>query len=326
MRKNASLKRAAIFGVILILVLVAMIGGLRMWESTVSYSGDEAPIASKTIIRDGAAYFPRQDITVILAMGIDETGPVQSSGSYRNYGESDAVILLILDHTNENYRILCLNRDTMVHMPVLGLGGKRAGTLYGQLALSHTYGEGLEDSCENTRTTVSDMLNGITIDHYVAMNIDAIAIVNDAVGGVTVNVTDDFSIVDEAIPMGSVTLKGRQALSFVQTRMGVGNQLNISRMGRHTEYMKGLMRALTQKIQESDTFTMNLYDQMSEYVVSDCSVTVISSLLKRCGEYTLEEILTPEGTNVLGEEYYEFYVDEDKLDDLVLRLFYAKKK
>ncbi len=326
MRKIKSFKRVACFCVILILVLVAMIGGLRILESTVFYSGDEAPILSKTVIRDGVAYYPRQDITVVMALGIDETGPIKSSGSYRNYGEADAVILLILDHQRESYRLLCLNRDTMVEMPVLGIGGKQAGTLYGQLALAHTYGDGLEDSCENTRTTVSNLLNGISIDYYVAMNMDAIAIVNDSVGGVTVNVTDDFSQVDASIPMGTVTLEGRQALNYVQTRMGVGNQLNISRMGRHTEYMKGLMEKLVEQVSRSDTFVMKLYDQMAEYLVSDCSLTVISNLLERCGDYTLEEILTPEGSNVLGEEYYEFYVDEEKLDELVLHLFYAEKK
>ena len=34
----------------------------------------------------------------------------------------------------------------------------------------------------------------------------------------------------------------------------------------------------------------------------------------------------PEGENVLGQEYFEFYVDEEKLDQLILRLFYAPKE
>ena len=32
-----------------------------------------------------------------------------------------------------------------------------------------------------------------------------------------------------------------------------------------------------------------------------------------------------EGENKLGEEYYEFYADEEKLDALILQLFYAPK-
>lgn len=318
-------KKAIVLCVILVLVLVVMIGGLRILESTVFSSPEEPTVAGKTVTRDGIDYFPRQDITVVMALGIDERGPVMSSQSYRNYGESDAVILLILDQKEESYSLLCLNRDTMVDMPVLGIGGKRAGTFHGQLALSHTYGDGLEISCENTRQTVSDLLGGITIDHYVAMNMDAIGIVNDAVGGVTVNVTDDFSLVDPSIVMGPMTLNAAQALVYVQSRHDVGNQLNISRMGRHEEYMQGLMAALRQKLDSSDSFVLDLYDKVDEYMVTDCSANVINSLMQHCAHYTLKEIVSPVGENVLTEEYYEFHLDEEALDALILRLFYAPK-
>lgn len=325
MNHNKPKKKAAVLGVILILVLVAMIGGLRILESTVFSSPAEEKSASKTVTRKGIDYFPRQDITVVMALGIDERGPVKSSQSYRNYGESDAVILVILDQREESYSLLCLNRDTMVDMPVLGIGGKRAGTFHGQLALSHTYGDGLETSCENTRKTVSDLLGGITIDHYVALNMDAIGIVNDAVGGVTVTVTDDFSMVDPSITMGQMTLNASQAMVFVQSRHDVGNQLNISRMGRHEQYMHGLMTALGQKMDASDTFVLDLHSKMSDYMVTDSSATVISSLMERCSHYTLKEIISPEGENVLTEEFYEFHLDEEALEELILRLFYAPK-
>ena len=49
-------------------------------------------------------------------------------------------------------------------------------------------------------------------------------------------------------------------------------------------------------------------------------------MLERYEGYTLNEIVTPEGENVMGEEYYEFYPEEEKLDELILRLFYAPKK
>jgi LCP family protein required for cell wall assembly len=213
----------------------------------------------------------------------------------------------------------------MVTMPVLGIGGKQAGTAYGQLALSHTYGEGLQDSAENTRETISSLFNNINIDHYIAVNMDAICLVNDAVGGVTVNVVDDFSEVDPTIPQRKVTLRGLQALTYVRTRMDVGNQLNITRMSRHEEYMRGLLAALLVKSEESDRFIVELYDALSPYMVTDCTANTLSGLMQRCAEYTLKDIFSIEGQNVLGEEYYEFYADEEKLDDLMLKLFYAPK-
>ena len=326
MRKRKNAAGVVYFVAILILVLGMIFSGLRILESAVFSAGEPEPTAaSKTVTRDGVDYFPRQDITVILAMGIDELGPVVSSGSYRNTGEADALVLLILDQTEQTYSVLCLNRDTMVEMPVLGIGGHRAGTQFGQLALSHTYGDGLEESCENTRYTISQLLSGITIDHYVAMNMDGIGILNDAVGGVTVNVADDFSNVDPSITKGTITLRSNQALTFLRSRRDVGDQLNITRMGRHEQYMHGLMDAMKSRLEAEDGFVVELYDQVDEYIVTDCSLQVISGLMDRCAEYTLKEVVSPAGENVNGEEFMEFYVNEESLDELVLRLFYAPK-
>ena len=220
--------------------------------------------------------------------------------------------------------ILHLNRDTMVEMPMLGLGGKKAGTIFAQLALSHTYGSGLEDSCINTKETVSALLNGITIDHYISMNMDAISILNDAVDGVTVTVTDDFSEVDATIPMGQVTLHGTQAVNFVRTRKDVGDQLNLSRIQRQKEYVSGFVKAFQSKREQKPDFFVSAYEEVTPYIVSDCSLNVFNWMLKRYADYTLGEIVTPEGENVLNA-YYEFYADAESLNDLVLRLFYAPK-
>lgn len=320
---------------ILILVLAAILltgivlyGGLLFWESTVLYpeNGEETVSSSKTVVTDGRSYFPRQDITVILLMGIDEDGPVRDSLSYNNMGEADMVALLILDEKEENCKILTLNRDTMMSIPILGLGGKTAGTKVAQLALAHTYGSGLEDSCENTRKTVSDFLQGIAIDYYIAMNRDGVAILNDAVGGVTVHVTDDFSGAEEPIPTGRVTLRGNQALTFVQTRKGVGDSLNLSRMERQKAYMEGYVKAFKEQVRKDENLVLSTYEAVAPYIVSDLPLSTLSGLAERCRDYSVERIVSPEGRNVLGEQYYEFYADEQKLDRLVLELFYAPKE
>ena len=327
MRKRNSAKQIAFFCVILILVLVMLYSGLQILESTVFHSGQaqEQTYSSKTLTREDGDYFPRQDITVMMVVGIDQDGPVVDSGAYNNPGAADVVMLLIFDEKEETYSVLYLNRDTMLEMPVLGIGGKPAGAMYGQLALSHTYGSGLEDSCENVKRTVSGFLYGIQIDHYVSMNMDAIAILNDAVGGVTVMVVDDFSEVDATIPKGRVTLKSQQALHFLRTRKGVGDQLNLSRIERQKVYAESFAKAFGEKVQQDDAFAISVYEQISPYIVTDCTVNALTGMMDRYGEYTLKEIVSPEGENVVGEEYMEYNVDEEKLDALILRLFYAPK-
>ena len=310
--------------IILSLLFVMLYSGFQVLESTVFHNqNDTGVIHSKTIIRNGKHYFPRQDINVLMIMGIDESGPVVSSGTHRNNGECDVVTLLIFNEAQKTYQILVLNRDTMVKMPALGLGGRPAGEFYGQLALSHTYGSGLEDSCENTVNTVSSFLYGNQIDLYMALNMDAIEILTDAVGGVPVHVTEDFSAIDPSIPMGDTVLNGRQAMSFIRTRQGLGDQLNLSRMERHKTYMQGFWSVLSQKSDDTALLS-DAYQQVSPYMVTNCSMNLLTTLISRYADYTLEEVVSLPGENVKGKHFYEFHPDEEALDALILRLFYEE--
>ena len=320
-------KKAVLSVVSLLLIAVLLLGVVKVLEPSSDRKDPEhePEFISKVITRDGVDYYPRQDITVVLMLGVDRMGIVESSGSYNNTASADLVVLLIFDEKNETYSVLQLNRDTMLTMPALGLGGKPAGTRYGQLALSHTYGSGLEDSCENTKKTVSDFLYGLNIDYYVSLNMGAMPTLNDAVGGVTVHVQEDFSDVDPTIMMGEITLRGEQALNYVRVRKDVGDQKNITRMDRHAAYMEGFVRAFRERAEENSNFVLNIYEEISPYLVTDCSVNTISGMLQRYSEYQLGEIVTPKGENVLGNKYYEFYVDEQDLDEQILKLFYSPK-
>lgn len=310
----------------LVLVFVILFSGLQILESTVFYGTGEMPVSvRKTIEKDGVAYFPRQDITTILILGIDQTGPVRLSEEPNRGSPVDMIAVMVLDEGARNCTILNINRDTMLEMPMLDNRGREAGSFFGQLAYSHTYGHGGADSCENTRKTVSNFLYGITLDYYIAMNLDAVPLLNDAVGGVTVQIRDDFSQVDPSLAMGPVTLQGDQALSFVQSRGGVGDELNLSRIRRQKEYMNAFVEAFGEKQKSSESFLLKTYDLVAPYLVSDLPVSTLSGLMERCGGYTVGEVISLEGENVLGEMYYEFYPDAEQLEALILQLFYAPK-
>ena len=315
------------FCILLILVLVMLYSGLRILESTVLLEDQETQqmMHQKTIIRNGREYFPRQDITVMMILGIDKDGPAESSKYYRNDGAADSVLLLILDDTNKSCSVLCLNRDTMLYNDMMGVNGEYGGTEYGQLAISHTYGTGMEDSCENVKNTLMNNIHGLNIDYYVSMRMDALPILNDAVGGVTVNVVDDFSLVDPSLSKGEVTLRGDQVLTFVRSRKNVGDQKNLTRMERQKTYVSGFFQALKLKKQENTDFIVNVYEEVAPYLVTDCSVNTLSTLLDKYLEYPLREVVIPQGENVLNDGHYEFYPDEEKLDELIVRLFYAPK-
>ncbi len=319
-------KRFLLLLLMLGLLASLIFSGTKLLESTVlQRDTGEVGFESKTVTVDGVDYFPRQDITTVLIMGVDRYGPVQDSEAYSNSGAADFNVLVIIDESAQAVDLLYLNRDTMVEMPVLGVGGRQAGTYFGQLALAHTYGSGLEDSCENSKQTVSDMLGGINIDYYVSMNMDTISILNDAVGGVTVEVKEDFSHVDPTITMGLVTLDGEQAVNYVRTRKDVGDQLNLSRIERQKDYINSFATAFRVAYDADKGMVQDLYGEISPYLVTDLSMSVLNGMVEHYGDYSINRIMTPEGDNVMGDQYFEFYAHEDQLRDLSLELFYAPK-
>ena len=319
-----TVKKVIFVCITMILIGLILYSGLRILESTVFYMEPDQWVQDrKTIVRDGVRYYPRQDITTVMVLGINRRGPVEPT-AFNEGGAADMITLVVFDEKEENYSILSINRDSMMDIPVLMENGKIDGSFFGQAGYAHTYGTGMEDSCENTQRAISNFLGGIGIDYYVALNMDAISILNDAVGGVTVTVKDDFSLVDPSLQKGEITLSGEQAVNFVQARKGVGDSLNVSRIQRQQEYMESFLKALDAGRKKDAAFVLKIYEKLSGYIVSNCSANVISGMLDRYGSYTLKENVTPEGKNVVGE-YMEYHVDAEKLDELAVRLFYAPK-
>ena len=328
MNRSDKLKKTGFILLGILLIGVVIYSGFRFLEATVFLDDEKSPSKSpsKTIVVDGVKYFPKQDIETFLIIGVDEDGEMVRRETLENEGMADAIMLAVFNRTDETIDIISLNRDSMTDISVRGLDGRKVDSMNAQLALSYAYGDGMESSCENTIEAVSKMLYGIEIDHFMALNMDAIKVLNDAVDGVTVDVWDDFSAVDPSIYMGRVTLYGDQALTYIRARKDVGDQLNVNRMERQQEYMESFFYALKYAVEMDSEFAIKHYEDLTKYMVTDCSVTTMSSVLERYGAYELGEIVTPEGENVRGEKYMEFYVDEDSLEDLVLEHFFAEKK
>lgn len=325
MNKAKNFEKIGFALLIVLLIAIVLYSGFRVLEATVFLDDDEPVMPSKTIEKDGVEYFPRQDIETFLLIGVDETGKMQKRESFENDAMADSIMVVVFDKTEKKVNVLSLNRDTITDVPVIGLNGKKAGITEGQLALAYAYGDGMEGSCENTIDAVSSLLYGVEMDNYIALNMDAIRILNDAVGGVTVNVTDDFSEVDSSIKKGKMTLKGKQALTFIRARKDVGTQLNISRMERQKEYMNNFYAALKAKASTDADFALSTFDKVADYMVTDNTAKGLSYMLDRYEDYEMGEILIPEGRNVEGK-YMEFYLYEDTFEDMVLKHFFAIKQ
>ncbi len=322
---------AAILAAVLVLLVGMLL--LQRWENTqdapVSSPGPssavetDAPVDGREITYyNGTAYAKREDLETVLLLGVDKFEGETPEG-YVNNQQTDFLLLLVMDKENETCTPIQLNRDTMTQIQILGVTGEPAGTFTGQLALAHTYGSGEEDSCENTVLAVENLLYGVGIDHYVSLTMDGVALLNDLVGGVTVEVLDDFSGIDDSLVQGeTVTLQGQQALTYVRSRGGLEDSSNLRRMERQRQYLSALQQQLKAAVQQEDGFTLDALLQLNEYMVSDCTVDQLSDLGDSLAAYQVSDILTTPGDAQEGEEYMEFTVDEAALQQLVMDVFY----
>mgnify|MGYP001718301415 FL=1 len=93
-------------------------------------------------------------------------------------------------------------------------------------------------SCQYMVDAVSNLFYGMPINGYVALNMNAVGMINDAVGGVTVTVPEDMTQVDPSFAEGAmVTLTGDQALKFTRYRDTEKDFSNNSRMERQKQYL-----------------------------------------------------------------------------------------
>ena len=284
----------------------------------------ESPTADRLIVYNGQTYRYREDIDTLLIIGTDDFEIEEMSNTHRNSSQSDFLLVVVFDNTLKTYKIIQINRDTMTDIRMYDIYGQYEGLVNLQIALSHTYGTGGDDSCRDTVFAVSRLLYDSDIDNYIAVTMAAVPVLNDLVGGVDVLVEDNFEGIDDTLVQGEVVhLTGDHALTFVRARMSMADDpTNIARMGRQRTYIVALMEALGNAMREDPDFELRAFSALGDNMISDMTTDRIEELADRFNEYTEEAILVPEGRSVEGDRYMEFYVDEDALQQLVVDTFY----
>ena len=324
---NRSWCKAVVIGLAFIFAGIAVLWGLNYWETNYNNAadGDGDIVAAETIFFGDSYYKPQKHIKTVLAIGLDKFAEDEvEESAYMNDRQADFLVLLIIDRDNETCKALQINRDTMTDIQILGVRGEKGGTFRGQIALSHTYGSGAEDSCRNVVDAVENLLYGIKIDHYVSFTMDAVPKINDIVGGVTLTLLDDFSHVSPDYTKGAeVCLKGDMALTYVRGRYGVGDETNLSRMERQKQYLSAFGKKLEEIDGDSEELLTDVVMALAEYMVSDTTVDQLSRIYDEASQHFDGEILSIKGEAVKGEKNMEFYVDEEALQHQVIDLFYT---
>lgn len=261
-----------------------------------------------------------------LIMGTDATGPVRAADEYDGTGQSDVLELLVIDQNADTYALLPINRNTITEVKSLENDGTYIATTEVQIALAHAMGDGMEMSCENTVDAVSHLLYDQPIDGYAALNMDSIKVINHFAGGVTVTIEDDFSQTDPSLKMGeTITLTDEQAMHFVHDRMNVGDDTNEGRMRRQKAYLDGLQPIFEQKMEQNESFPLDVFDGLQDYMVTNLTGKDCSKIAKAVLKNESLGTLQIEGeTSIDYYGYDQFIPDQDSVADVVIKLFYER--
>lgn len=325
---NKRSKRWLILLLLVVLAIAITVIAVIDYRNYVEKQKKDYEVMSQTdhdvVYYNGEKYKYNSDIKNILFMGIDNDAGIQTNNLPGEGGQADCIMLLSLNKETKKGTIFQISRDCMTEIDIYDSNGNHHSTMQGQLALQYAYGSGAKNSCWAMKKTVSELFYELPISGYVAMDIAAVAKVNDLLGGVTITIPEDYSAVDEAFIQGqTVTLSGEQAEKYVRYRDVNEMGSSHTRMQRQVQYIPALFETFEAKVGDDEAEMKRLYSGVSEYLVTDLSGDEIEDLM----EYTwdTENVTFLNGEIVQGEEFEEFHVDNDALQKTIIELYYQKK-
>lgn len=284
--------------------------------------------SEETVVKyNGKEYEKKENIETFLLLGLDTYAEATDEDAYTNDMQADYILLFVFDNDNKTTSAIQINRDTMANVNILGVAGQKVDTAVKQIAIAHTYGNGEEVSCYNVAESVSNLLLGVEVKHFLSSTIDSIAVINDLVDGVEVEVLNSFEGIDDSLIEGEViTLNGEQATNYVRSRHGLSDSTNQTRMNRQIQYMTALQKKAQYKLETDENFVIDASLAISEYIVSDRSVNQLQELANKFSEYEFLGIQTLDGELKEGEKYMEFYPAKASIEHIVASTFYTLKK
>jgi LCP family protein required for cell wall assembly len=169
--------------------------------------------------REDPITFQEKDPFSVLILGVDEREG--------DKGRSDTMIVLTVNPTLQSTKMLSIPRDTYSEIVGMGFEDK----------LNHAYAFG---GIEMSLATVEHFLD-IPIDYVVQVNMKSFKEIIDAVGGVSVTNSLDFSVDEHSFPKGELSLNGEEALAFVRMRMD-DPRGDFGRQDRQKQIIQGILQ------------------------------------------------------------------------------------
>jgi len=217
---------------------------------------------------------------MILLVGKDVTVQVQAPGNPNDYdqGFADAIRLVRVDFIIGRVSMVAIPRDLWVTIPGLQEYGIEANRLkygyaYGYRYFDKDYGPIL------LAQTLAENFN-VALDHYVVVNLQAVADGVDAIGGIDITLDSPLDLRNDAgdgyyFPAGINHLDGQATVDYARARPE--NSSDLFRIERQTE----ILQAVQERLLTPDVLPTlpRLAQSMRTSVLTDLSPADISMLV-----------------------------------------------
>lgn len=331
-KKIALIILAVFLALILIFVsaflILSAIGKHQFHKDDTHISTDSITVEDdKTISYNGKSYTLNKNIVSVLVLGIDRDNINQNLGTGKN-GQADVIFVATIDTKTKKACIIPISRETIVDVNLYTKDGNFAGTKKEQLCLAYAYGTTPEECSKNIMTSVQRLLCGININSYVTIEMDGVSKLTDMVGGVQVTCLED--IVNTKIQFykgNKISLNGTNAMTYIQYR-GDDLEANQRRMQRQKQFLSALMNSTGNAVLNDFSNLTKYYNTLSPYFSTNVSFPQITYLAQNCLTLNFGDALdykTIDGTLTQGEDWVEFYADEDSVIQAVIDVFYIQK-
>ncbi|WP_159768238.1 LCP family protein [Streptomyces sp. HM190] len=233
----------------------------------------------------GTGGFSKDRAINLLVIGTDKrTGKGNESyGDKESVGHADTTILLHVSKDRTNATAMSIPRDMIVDVPdcettqddgtkkvIAGSNDVRFNTSLGQ--------GGRTPSC--TMRTVTE-LTGITPDHFMVADFNAVKTLSSAIGGVEVCLAKPIKDTKSKLDLseGKHVIEGEQALAFLRTRYSVGFGSDLDRIKLQQQFLSSMIR----QMKSEDTLTdagkvIDLAEAATEALSVDSKIADIKKL------------------------------------------------
>ena len=266
----------------------------------------ESTDGSSYITYNGKKYKYNSDLRTMLFMGVDKNEVVTVKENTGRSGQSDCLVLLVLDTDKKTTTLLEISRDSMADVKIYGIDGDYMA----------------KRSCQLTREAVSNLLYDIPIHDYLSLNMSGIVPIVDQIGGVTMTVPEDYTAIDPAFVQGStITLNGELTEKYIRSRDTSVLGSNEQRMERQTQFVQALLEKVKSTEDGGNSMLRQFWQVGQPYITTDLSL----DMLEKIASYDMNpEILKVPGEVRAGEEHDEFHVDDASLQEMIVNIFYKE--